>query len=98
MSVAKTRARLGLYTPYGPAAKKIGLGEKNHPHAVHAEPRRASSTEPRQSDQSLRGIALGGFGRSGPAGVFDPAGRRRNPARAADRRRSGAAAGAPAPN
>ena len=31
MSVAKTRARLGLYKPYGPAAKKSGNGEETPP-------------------------------------------------------------------
>jgi hypothetical protein len=30
-SVAKTRARLGLYTPYGPGAKKSGRGEETPP-------------------------------------------------------------------
>lgn len=31
MSVAKTRARLGLYTPYGPGAKKNGNGHESPP-------------------------------------------------------------------
>jgi hypothetical protein len=31
MSVAKTRARLGLYSPYGPGAKKAGSGEETPP-------------------------------------------------------------------
>jgi hypothetical protein len=31
MSVAKTRARAGLYTPYGPGAKKTGTGHETPP-------------------------------------------------------------------
>lgn len=31
MSVAKTRARQGLYSPYGPGAKKLGSGEETPP-------------------------------------------------------------------
>jgi hypothetical protein len=31
MSIAKTRARLGLYSPYGPGAKKTGRGEETPP-------------------------------------------------------------------
>ncbi len=31
MSVAKTRARQGLYSPYGPGAKKSGRGEETPP-------------------------------------------------------------------
>lgn len=60
MSVAKTRARLGLYSPYGPGAKKSGHGEETHPHAARPVAANLANRTSR-----LLGLPLGGFGRSG---------------------------------
>ena len=60
MSVAKTRARLGLYSPYGRGAKKAGSGEETPPsRRPRGAPRPASSREPQSAGPAAQGIAPG---------------------------------------